>query len=63
MRWNKGSYSAFTLINCDRNDRCKGYFHHDKVFAPDALLVLAAALMPLKIQKMMGVEHDKKTSK
>jgi hypothetical protein len=22
-------------MNCDRNDRCKGYFHHDKIFAPE----------------------------
>jgi hypothetical protein len=22
-------------MNCDRNDRCKGYIHHDKIFAPE----------------------------
>ena len=28
-----------------------------------AIFVPAAALMPLKVQKMMGVEHDQRTSK
>jgi hypothetical protein len=24
-------------MNYDRNDRCKGYFHHDKLFAPQRI--------------------------